>query len=105
MTIQDYFRDMCGYELKTTFWEDFSIADFFGIDAVKQTYKRAFEEWKSNYEYLTELVMILNHKSWQYAEKNPALSQVYVDLFYESQDYGYNNLKDEELSYFIRTLD
>lgn len=28
-----------GYETKTTFWEDFSIADVFGVSAVKDTYK------------------------------------------------------------------
>lgn len=26
--------------------EDFSIADVFGVDAIKDTYSRAFEEWK-----------------------------------------------------------
>ena len=31
-------------EFKTTFLQDFSIVDKFGIDTVKDTYKRAFEE-------------------------------------------------------------
>ena len=35
-----------GYNTLTTFWDDFSIADSFGISAIKDTYKRAFEEWK-----------------------------------------------------------
>ena len=35
-----------GYEVFTTFWDDFTIADSFGISAIKDTYKRAFEEWK-----------------------------------------------------------
>ena len=35
-----------GYKPITTFWDDFSIADRFGISAIKDTYKRAFEEWK-----------------------------------------------------------
>lgn len=35
---------MTGYEPKTTFWEDFSTADKFGIDAIKETYNRAFNE-------------------------------------------------------------
>ena len=37
-----------GYESKTTFWEDFTIADYFGKDAIQDTYNRAFKEWKSN---------------------------------------------------------
>ena len=38
---------MIGYEEKTTFWDDFSIADAFGMVAIKDTYRRAFNEWKS----------------------------------------------------------
>ena len=38
----------------TTFWTDFSIADRFGIKAVKDTFERAFKEWKSNARYLKE---------------------------------------------------
>ena len=37
------------YEFKTTFWMDFTIADKFGIEAVKDTFKRAFSEWKTDY--------------------------------------------------------
>ena len=33
--------EMIGYEPKTTFWSDFSIADVFGVDSVKDTYNRA----------------------------------------------------------------
>jgi len=30
------------YEFKTTFWMDFTIADAFGLDAVRDTFKRSF---------------------------------------------------------------
>ena len=62
--------EMCGYQPITTFWEDFYIAERFGTAAIKDTYKRAFKEWKGNYKYLTELVMVLNQKIWRYYEKN-----------------------------------
>ena len=29
--------EMNGYEAKTTFWTDFSIADMFGVEGVKDT--------------------------------------------------------------------
>lgn len=29
------------YECQTTFWEDFSVAELFGEEAVRDTYKRA----------------------------------------------------------------
>lgn len=95
---------MTGYKPITTFYEDFSIADKFGINAIKDTYKRAFNEWKNDYKYLTELVMVLNWKSWEH-EKNIEYCRLYSDLFYELQDYAYNNLKGEELNYFIITTD
>ena len=48
----------------STFWMDFSIADRFGLNAIQDTFNRAFGEWKSNYKMLTELVGVLNHKIW-----------------------------------------
>ena len=97
--------DVYGYETKTTFWEDFSIADAFGIGAVKDTYNRAFKAWKDNYEYLTELVMVLNWKIWQHYEKNEPLARVYNDLWQQADLYAVENLKGEELEYFYRTTD
>ena len=66
-----------GYETITSFWSDFTIADRFGVGAIKDTYKRAFNEWKDNYKYLTELVMVLNWKIWQFHEKNNQYAEVY----------------------------
>ena len=37
-----------GYNVQTTFWEDFSAADIFGLSAIQDTFNRAFEEWKGN---------------------------------------------------------
>mgnify|MGYP001190277844 CR=1 FL=1 len=53
MTFREFMREN-GYELQTTFWEDFSIADRFGLSAIQDTFKRAFEEWKNNYKYLSK---------------------------------------------------
>ena len=53
-----------GYDTKTTFWDDFSIADRFGNDEIQDTFNRAFNEWKSNAVFVTELALVLNHKSY-----------------------------------------
>ena len=99
-------EEFCGYTQKTTFWQDFSIADAFGISAIKDTYNRAFKEWKTNITYITELVMVLNWKCWQWYEKgNETYSQVYSDLFYKARDWCLDNLKGEDLQYFLRTTD
>ena len=95
-----------GYEQKTTFWMDFSIADNFGLDAVRDTYSRAFKMWKGSVIYLTELVLVLNRKCWQWNDEgNAELSDLYSDLFYKTQAYAYETLKGDELDYFWRTTD
>lgn len=95
-----------GYETKTTFWEDFSIADRFGKDAVRDTYKRAFDEWKSDYIYLTELVLVLNWKCWAHYENGDmALSELYAILYHRANDYARTHLKGKEFEYYFRTTD
>lgn len=105
-------EEMTGYKPKTTFYTDFSIADNFGIDAIKDTYKRAFNEWKSDYEYLTELVMCLNWKIWEHYDSTEAedtpnnkIARLYNDLWEQADNYARDNLKDNELEYFYRTTD
>ena len=98
-------ESFCGYKQITTFYSDFSIADNFGINAIKDTYKRAFNEWKNNYKYLTELVMVLNWKIWEHYESNDEYAKVYNDLWEKADGYACDNLKGDELAYFYRTTD
>lgn len=98
-------EDLNGYRPITTFWDDFSIADTFGISAVKDTFHRAFEEWKNNYQFLTELVMVLNHKIWEHYQTNEPLARVYNDLWDNARDYAEENLKGDELSYYFSITD
>lgn len=101
-----------GYKPITTFWMDFSIADKFGPAAVIDTFKRAFAEWKSNYKYLTELVMVLNHKiAYHYRpdkdtrDKANALANLYNALWVKADSYACENLKGDEYSYYFRITD
>lgn len=94
-----------GYKPITTFWQDFTIAEKYGKDAVKETYDRAFNEWKDNYKYLTELVLVLNHKLWRHSETNKDLALVYQDLWEKTDNYALDNLKGEEQSYFLSIID
>lgn len=97
---------MNGYIPKTTFWNDFEIADAFGPFAVRETYKTAMREWASDYEYLTELVLVLNHRLWlHHGVKNEKLSMVYAELFRKAYDYAVKNLKGDELRYFLEVTD
>lgn len=95
-----------GYKTITTFYQDFTIADAFGPSAIKDTFNRAFNEWKDNYKYLTELVMVLNWKIWEYYEAhNRQYVNVYSALWQEADAYACDNLHGEEAAYFFRVTD
>ena len=94
-----------GDKFTTTFWMDFSVADVFGLDAVRDTYNRAFEEWKHDYRYLTDLVMVLNHKIWQWYEKRDDLARLYDELWDKTALYATENLKGAELRYYFDITD
>ena len=101
----NFLNDITDYKPKTTFFSDLSIAEYFGINAIKDTYNKVLKEWKNNIEYFTEFTMCLNHKSWQFSGKNDELCDLYVKLYYNALDFADNNFNNEELSYFYRILD
>ena len=96
-----------GYNPLTTFWDDFSIAEAFGPSSIKDTAKRAWSEWKDDYKYVTELVMVLNHKCWYWNEHNDNLMELYSNLYYEYNDKLYDFYKNDKkaLDYIFHTLD
>ena len=96
---------MLGYKQITTFFTDFSIADNFGEKAIKDTYKKTFDQYKDQYKELTELVMVLNWKIWQWHNKNKDYAKLYDELWTKADRYACNHLKGEELSYFYKTTD
>ena len=101
----DEAMSMIGYQPKTTFWMDFSIADRFGTKTIIDTFERAFKEWHTNHIYLTELVMVLNHKIWQWYEKNDAIARVYDRLWRKADEWAQKNLHGKELQYFYEVTD
>lgn len=98
-------EEMTGYKPITTFYQDFSIADHFGINAIKDTFKRAFNEWKDDYKFLTELVMVLNWKIFEHYENNEPVARVYDSLWKQADEYAIENLKDEEAKYYYEITD
>lgn len=108
MTAKEYFKETCGYDLISTFWTDFSIADKFGSAAIKDTYVRAKREWKDNYKMMTELTLILNHKIWQHynhGNGNDIYAELYNALWEDADVYCRSNFKGEALKYFYRITD
>ena len=90
----------------TTFHMDFAIAEKFGADAVRDTFKRAFKGWKNNVEYFTELVMCVNHRMWYwYNNGNEALSRIYEQFYLTANDYALEEFKGEALAHYINVTD
>lgn len=98
-------EQMTGYKPKTTFYTDFSIADHFGKEAIMETYERAFNQWKHNVEYVTELSMALNWKIWEHHTKNESIARLYDTLWRKIDKWCMENLKGDDISYYIRTTD
>lgn len=95
-----------GHDVNYTFYSDFTIADYFGVDAVHDTYKNTFESWKSNVEALTELVVVLNHKIFEHHHKNNSgLMAAYDTLWKKADEYCMNTLSDEDLDYYLKYTD
>lgn len=97
--------EMTGYQFKTTFPEDFDIAEIFGDRAIRDTFNRAFRGWKNDPEYLTELVLVLNHKIWQWYQRNEQRARLYDELWRKADEWAVKHLKGADLQYYYETLD
>ena len=103
-----------GYEPKTTFWRDFSIADIYGPEAIADTFKRAFREWRGDVTYLAELALVLNHKGCAYyyvseqRDNDPILyklAELYFAMYRKVDDWARENLTGEDEEYYFRVTD
>jgi hypothetical protein len=94
-----------GYRMVTTFFEDFNIAEEFGIEGVRETFNNAFSSWKYNHIYLTELAIVMSNNSIARYETNRELSMVYAECYHKVDDYCMNNLKGSSLEFYMKTTD
>ena len=97
-----------GNKFKYTFMSDFDIADHFGEHAVRDTYKRCLKEWKTDIIAVAEIYITLNMRCWWwYYQHNKIMSRLYVELFYDLENYVYDEdspySKDELCVFFGMT--
>ena len=91
--------EQIGYTPCTTFWQDFSIADaFVGVELhpVEDTYKRAMEYAKTDYKYMTELVLVMNHKICQWYQVSPTRSILYDRLWRDAEEKFFELFENNE---------
>lgn len=100
--------------LRYTFVSDFSIADWYGVDGVKETYERVKAEWLDNVEAFTEVVIALNMLSWahdtlkqQGIDERDDFICLYSDLYLRAKDdfYDRHGSDDDACDYFFRMTD
>ena len=80
-------KECSGYETISTFYADLSIADVYGIDAIKDTIKRVKDEWFNDYKMFSEFVLTLNHKSWEWDARpevngSEEIKKLYIEQYY-----------------------
>lgn len=97
-------REKCtDYELFTTFFFDLSIAEYYGKDAIEETYETVVKSWLSDYKYFAEFVLCLNWKIWSwYGLGYKDVGLIYDKLWKKAdaliwERYG----EDEEASSYI----
>lgn len=108
-----------GYQSFTTFYSDLTLAECCsGINGVKETIKNVINSWLDDYEYFTEFVMAINHKSHEvyYRQENNLpmpngkvedYLEFYSNEFYKLQDLFYAHYKGNNtaLQYYFETTD
>ena len=96
---------MLDYKFESTFWEEFSIAENYGRDAVKEHYDLVFSQWKDNIKFLTELVLVLNLKLFIWFKVDDDLGKMYEDLYVDADAYALSSFEGDDLHYYLSTLD
>lgn len=117
---ENFFEKMCGhsgYTRKTTYSSDFAIAEWYacveGVEkSVFDTFKKAVKEWCDDIEYMAEIILAVNVKSWEHAQRgNREWSKVYAELYYAAKDlyfewFDESHPKHEEaMSYYFDWVD
>ena len=102
---KQYLEGELGYKLESTFWEEFSIAETYGPDAIREHYEMVFSQWKDSLKYLTELVLVLNWKIATWFGVDDQIGLTYDELWAEADAYALKTLKGDDLHYYLSTLD
>ena len=117
---ENYFEKMCshsGYTRKTTYSSDFAIAEWYaGVEGVEKTvfdtFKKAVKEWCDDVEYFAEIILAVNVKSWEHAQRgNHEWSKLYAELYYAAKDLYFDWFDkthaehDEAMRYYFDYVD
>lgn len=99
-------ESLCGYTQRTTFWDDFTLAEKLGVPDIERTYRNAFNSWKTDVVFITELVLVLNWKMLYMDEKHMTEKSVmYYKCWVELSNWCERHLEAGAYEYFISVTD
>ena len=110
-----------GYKPEYTFYSDFSIADYYERvekGAVLDTFNRVLNSWGTSIKAMTEVALVLNHKSWNFHGKidtnimqtcdenfRKNMVELYTELYYKCDEFIRKHFKDKDLDYYFEIMD
>lgn len=102
--------EQIGYTPATNLWEKFTECEFNGLEAIDSFAEEVFNLYKDNIIYLTEFIMVINHKCWYWFEHGDNhIARFYSELYHEFDERAINyiesNMDNEAMTYYFRTLD
>lgn len=93
----------------TTYASDFILAEIEGSAGVIKTAKDAWNNWKTDYKWATEIIMAINFLAWYHydVDVNLPLSELYSELYYKYMDLYYEQFErnSEATEYFFEMTD
>lgn len=101
---EEFLRQNNKGKCHTTFMQDFTIADAFGIKAIKDTYQGGWQ-YLHDVEMMAEFVAVLNHKIWEHYGHNNELARLYDSLWREADDKCRNHFEGNDLCKYYDILD
>ena len=92
--------DAQGKREETIFYGDFKTAEAFvkngsEPDALEDTWNRAWQEWRNNAAYVTELCVVMNHLCWE-NESDVKLCKWYADKYHYCYSRIFSNDSEDE---------
>lgn len=94
--------------LKTTLYEDFMIANTFGVQAIRETFNSYFACNETNIDALAALAVACSvHCCQAYESGNTAYNETYYELYHKILDYvdGNPEIPEDERRRFWAILD
>ena len=90
---------------RSAFASDFGIADPFGRPAVKDTFKRAFDEWKNSPEMMAEMCVTLNLAVNRYYGLDDEWYEMYLSLFEKAYNWCLDHYKGDDFDKWFEIVD